>query len=160
MEVATALGADLSTSIPEDYDDLDIETSAYAIVEIPGGVLAIEYSGYADPSLEALRQVTTGGRDAAVVRSNILVHYRFGCAKDGHIVFDDDEFAFVDPARVPRELRALFDGVRDLQGDVLAVGLAMAEVVTGVRVTAEDLQRASNGSYYEVSSTTYLPDET
>ena len=69
------------------------------------------------------------------------------------LLFDDDEFTFIDAddrSRVPDELRPLFDlAWVDLDADdhdeddnPIAVALAMAEVVTGVAVTAEDFERA------------------
>ena len=46
----------------------------------------------------------------AVVRHNIQAHLRFGAARDGELVFDDDEYLYVeDPSSVPAELRPLFD---------------------------------------------------
>lgn len=95
---------------------------------------------------EALRVLTEGDRAAAVVRSNIQAHLRFGGARDGVLVFDDDYMYLESPDDVLSELRPLFDlawddlGSDDADGqapDGFAVGLAMAELITGVEITAE-----------------------
>lgn len=162
--VAEALGVDLST--PQDPGDVDDENhSAYAVAEIAGGVVAIENSGYADPSVAALARLSADGRSAAVVRSNIQAHTRFGCASDGVVLFDAHEFTFVDDKdRVPAELRSLFDLAwvdpddedGDGEEDAMAVGMAMAEVVTGLRVTSDDLQRVWESGFFRVPSLTYI----
>lgn len=74
-----------------------------------------------------------------------LSHVRFGCARDGEVLFDDDEFAFTeDRPGVPPELTDLMNAVRiDLDADQddedgadwMSTALAMAETFTGVRVT-------------------------
>lgn len=163
--VSAGLEVDLTQPrSPDDVDDVDV--SGYALAELEGGVVAIEVTGYADPSLSALRRLSSGGRCAAVVRSNIQAHTRFGCARDGEILFDDDEYLYIeDTARVPSELRDLFDRVWvDLDDEdddngsdeePLTVALAMAEVVTGVAVRAEDLQRAWHSGFFRVPALTY-----
>ncbi len=143
-------------ALPTDGSRLeDDEVSAYGFVEVEGGVLAIEYTGYADPSVAALVQLSSGGRTAAVVRDNIQAHVRFGCAQDGALLFDDHEYIFIEAgerSRVPDELRPLFDlawidvhaddqNDQDEEVDATAVALAMAELCTGVVLTAEDFER-------------------
>ena len=142
-------------ALPTDGSMLgDDEVSAYGFVEVEGGVLAIEHTGYADPSVAALVQLSSGGRTAAVVRDNIQAHVRFSCARDGALLFDDDEYIFIDAderSRVPDELRALFDLAwidvdaddhdEDEEADPTGVGLAMAELVTGVVLTTEDFEQ-------------------
>ena len=128
--------------------------AADRFVEVEGGVLATEYTGFAAPSVAALERLSAGGRTAAVVGSDIQAWDRFGCARDGVLLFDDPEYTFLDAddlSRVPDELRPLFDlAWVDLDSDdeddeceyvASAVGLAMAEVVTGITLTAEDLDR-------------------
>lgn len=164
--VLSALGAD-----PERMDnsfDLDMEKySAYAVAEVDGGVIAIEHSGYADPTNDALVQLSRGGGSAAVARSNIQAHERFGCARDGVLVFDEHEYTFIEreeKERVPPELRSLFDlAWVDLDDDDaesehtgVVVGVAMAMTFTGVRVTVEDLERAEASGYYRVRSLVYV----
>ncbi|NYE35999.1 hypothetical protein F4692_001103 [Nocardioides cavernae] len=132
----------------------DDERSAYVFVEVDGGVLAMEHSGFAGPTVEALTRLSEGGRSAAVVGSDIQAWDRFGCARDGVLLFDDPEYTFLDAddlSRVPDELRPLLDLARvDLDSDeddddsaalAFAVGLAMAELVTGIHLGADDLLR-------------------
>ncbi|MBI4900723.1 MAG: hypothetical protein HY829_09625 [Actinobacteria bacterium] len=150
-EVRAVVLAD--AALPTDGQTLpDDEVSAYGFVEVEGGVLALEHTGYADPSVDALVQLSSGGRKAAVVRDNIQAHVRFGAARDGGLVFDDDEYIFLgadERTRVPDELRPLFDLAwidvdaddQDDDVDPVAVALAMAELVTGIVLTADDFTR-------------------
>lgn len=164
--VAEALGLDLSRpAAPETVND-DVDFSAYALAEVPGGVIAMESTGYADPANDVLVSLSRDGRSAAVTRSNIQAHVRFGCARDGVLLFDNDEYTFLDADdldSVPAEIRSLFDlAWDDLDEDVevkdvnsLAVGLAMAEVITSVPVTVQGLLDAHNARYYRVPSLQY-----
>jgi Family of unknown function (DUF6461) len=166
--VLSALGADLERM--QDSVDLDMEEySVYAVTDVEGGVLAIEHSGYADPHNDALVQLSRRGGAAAVARSNIQAHERFGCARDGELLFDEDEYMFIESEekdRVPPELRSLFDSAWvDLDDDDaesesglagVVVGVAMASLFTGLRVTSEDLRRAVTSGYHRVRSLMYL----
>lgn len=167
-EVAAALEVKVGAD-PSEYPDLDDpDWSGYGMAEVRGGVVAIEVTGYADPSLSALRTLTAGGRSAATVRSNIQAHLRFGCSRDGKILFDDDQYTWVDDReRVPEELRDLFDLVwddpevetgseEDNVDDEFVVGLAMAEVITGLRITAEDLRQAMESGFRPAPSLRYV----
>jgi hypothetical protein len=107
-DVLASLGVDVSRPA-EDAWDFDERSAAWAAVEVPGGVLAVEPSGCGDPSSDALASLSKVGA-AAVVRSNIMAHYRFGAARGGELVLDDDEFIYLsDPDRIPAALRPLFD---------------------------------------------------
>ncbi|NPD06946.1 hypothetical protein HN031_19910 [Nocardioides sp. zg-1308] len=151
-DVVEALGGVALGSVPEDELDGDEPIWAtYALAEVDGGVIACEDTGYADPPNAVLVALSEGGRAAAVVRDNIQAHGRFGCARDGELLFDDDEYRFVeDRSSVPEEIRALFDlawvdlGQEESEAqedDTNAVGLAMAEVITGIRLTPADAAR-------------------
>jgi hypothetical protein len=178
LTVVTVAGADLvrvaetmdiDLSQPVDPNDLDDGTSsAYALLEVPGGVVAIERMGYADPTISAITQMSEGGQAAAVVRSNIQAHYRFGCARAGQVLFDDDEYVYIDNIdRVPCELRDLFTlAWDDLDTDIdaktwvdpVAVGLAMGEVVTGIELTAANLSDLASGPWYRAPNLVYRPE--
>lgn len=162
--VLAGLGADQS-SPAEDGWDFDHRSAAWGAVEVPGGVLAVALSGYGDPSSADLASLSMAGA-AAVVRSNIKGHHRFGGARAGELVFDDDEFVYVrDPGRVPSELRPLFDAARvDLdedadeeRADPFASGLAMAELVTGLELTADHVAAALESPFFVAPSLRY-PD--
>lgn len=157
-DIAVALHVDLDAEPSDDDRRTESETSAYAFAEIVGGVLAIEHSGYADPSLDALRQITLNGGMAAVVRSNVQGRYRFGCARDGQVVFDENDYIFCEnPGQVPSELRSLLDSVwvdldadddeDDADLDPFVVGLAMAETYTGLRFRSGDIKRAAAAGF-------------
>lgn len=154
-EVAEALGAIPVDEIPEeDRGELDPTWATYRFVPLADGVLAFEDAGYADPPVEVLASMSRGGRAAAVVRDNVQGHLRFGCARDGQLLFDDDEYMYTDDrSGVPEELRPLFDlawvdlAEEDSFGaDGVAVALAMVEVITGVRLTREDLDELQDGN--------------
>jgi hypothetical protein len=165
-QVAAAIDVDLGQSLhSEDLVEAgDIDRTAWAIVEVPGGALAIETTGYGDPTRGALRALSEGGGAAAVVRHNIQAHLRFGCARDGDLLFDDDEYMYIeDPNVVPAVLRPLFDlAWDDLDDEVagegpdgFAIGLAMAELVTGVEVTADGAARVSQAETFAAPSLVY-----
>jgi len=164
-QVAEILGADLAQTVdPWDVDVTEGQT-AWALLDVPSGVLAVERTGYGDPGLGALQQLSARG-SAAVVRGNILAHLRFGCARDGVVLFDDDEYLYVeDPEVVPAELRPLFDLVwDDLESDPedrpdgpdpFAVGLAMGELITGVVVTPEHAAAVAGSTFHPAPAMTY-----
>lgn len=165
-EIARVLGADptrVSTS-----DPVDEKTTRWSFLALDGGVLAVEYTGYGDPTLAALRELSAGGGACAVVRGNVQGHDRFGCARDGEVLFDDDEYIYIDdPDVVPPELRPLFDLVwddlDDEEGDEdtpdpFAVGLAMAELITGLRISGSQIEQAYAGPWYDAPALLY-PDQ-
>ena len=91
--VARALDVDLHEPVCHPWDNkVDSDYAAWALVEIDGGVLGVEYTGYGDPSVAALEAMSRDGAAAAVVRSNIEAHVRFGCARDAEVLFDAHEF--------------------------------------------------------------------
>ena len=160
--VLSGLGADLSSPIEDAWAATE-DSTAWAALEVRGGVLAVELTGYGDPSVADLATLSEHGT-AAVVRSNIQAHYRFGCARAGEIVFDDDEFIYVkDPDRLPGELRPLFDEAWDDleneneegRADPLSTGLAMAEVATGVELTAGDVAAVLESGFFLAPSHRY-----
>lgn len=172
-QVAEALGLDLSAPAPEEDELTDFEsTTSWAVLEVPGGVLAAEPSGFGDPTLAALAAVSRNGGSAAVVRSNILAHVRFGCARDGSVLFDDNEYMFVqDPQVVPAELRELFDLVwEDLSQDRdddefdgpdgCTVGLAMAAALTGLEVTPEQVTELQGSGFFSAPTLVYVNEFT
>ncbi len=156
--VASALTVDLHEPVGHPWDSKsDCDYAAWALVEIDGGVLGVEYTGYGDPSLDALKAMTRGGASAAVVRSNFEAHVRFGCARDAEVLFDAHEFRDVAaPEAVPAELRSLFDLVGD--GDPpngFALALAMAEVVTGLELTYAEALLVNAAQFFKGPSMAY-----
>lgn len=155
-EVVEALGGVGIEDVPaHELDPEQFAWSAYLLTEVEGGVLATEDTGYADPPTAVLVALSRDGRAAAVVRDNIQAHQRFGCARDGVLLFDEHEYVYLDErSRVPAELRELFDrawvdldddaAVDDGAEDGTAVGMAMAEVVTGLHLVADDARRLAS----------------
>jgi hypothetical protein len=168
-KVLDLLGAEAETNGQHDPDLEDDDYSAYALAEVQGGVIAFEHTGYADPSPRVLAALSELGGAAAVTRSNIQAHERFGCATDGVLVFDADEFMYVEEDEkdaLPRELLPMFESVWVDLGDDGDdgdhedaggfVGYAMAAKHTGVVVTSDDLRRAVQQGYHRVPTLTYL----
>ncbi|KRF17013.1 hypothetical protein ASG90_06665 [Nocardioides sp. Soil797] len=163
--VAGVLDVDLTAPIGRDGAWDEEGTTAWALLDVPGGVLAVEPTGFGDPTCAALQRLSVGGA-AAVVRHNVLAHLRFGCARDGELLFDDNEYMFVeDPDVVPTELRPLFDLVwTDLEDEDededefngFDVGLAMGEQVTGIRLTADHVAELDRSEYFRAPSQVYV----
>ncbi|GAA1775784.1 hypothetical protein GCM10009795_022240 [Nocardioides hankookensis] len=82
--VVQALGVDERRPLGQEQLDRreDLEDAWYAIADVAGGFLAMENSGYGDPSNLALAELSAGGGTAAVVRGNTQGHERFGYARD------------------------------------------------------------------------------
>ena len=166
-DVLRLLGAEAEADLAP-YPDLeDVDYSGYALAEVEGGVVAFELTGYADPSPRVLAALSALGGAAAVTRSDIQAHERFGCARDGVVVFDAHEYMYVteqEKDAVPPELRPMFDSARvnldadgdDDEGGSGFVGYAMAAIHTGVVVTGEDLTRAAQQGWHRVRTLTYL----
>jgi Family of unknown function (DUF6461) len=173
-EVAAALDVDLDTS--KDLDDVlgDMHATAWSLLAVPGGVLAVEPTGFGDPTRAALVELSRDGRAAAVVRNNVLAHLRFGCARDARLLFDDNEYMYVpDPAGVPAELRPFIDLVWQKIGDEddeprddeegpdgFPVALAMAEKVTGVAVTYQNVETIQSADYHPAPTLRYARELT
>jgi hypothetical protein len=106
-------------------------------------VVAWEDTGFADPPKRLLAALSEGGAVSAVATDNIEAMTRFGYARDGEIVFDAFEYAFVDSLdEIPAEVRDLARlAWSDPEGPMVetaswsAVAQAMSEKITGVRAT-------------------------
>lgn len=161
-EVAAALHIDLGAPLERGWTG-EVETVAWAMLPLSGGVLAWESTGFGDPTRGALVRLSAPDRAAAVVRDNVLAHVRFGVARDGELLFDDNEYMFIeDPSVVPADLRPLFDlgwinlDLEDAEGPSgYVVGLAMAEHVTGLRITSDDLRAIQQGPFFRAPGQVY-----
>lgn len=122
---------------------MDFNTSAYAFLQVGDGVVAWENTGFADPPKRLLAALSEGGAVSAVATDNIEAMTRFGYARDGEVVFDAFEYAFVDSLdEIPAEVRDLArlawsdpDTPMVELASWSAVAQAMSEKVTGVRAT-------------------------
>lgn len=134
------------------------ESTAYAFLQVGDGVVAFEQWGFFPPPERVLAELSRDGATSAVVTDNVEAMIRFGYARDGEIVFDAFEYAFVDDLHeIPAEVRDLARlAWSDLEGptvetaDWVAVGLAMAEKVTGVRATDEAQSVTGKDGWYAV----------
>lgn len=173
-DVAAALDVDLDTA--KNLDDVlgDMQATAWALLDVPEGVIAVEPTGFGDPTRAALVELSRSARASAVVRNNVLAHLRFGCARDGELLFDDNEFMYVpDPAEAPEELRPLVELVWQRIGDEdeepgdeeegpdgFPVALAMAETATGIALTAENVVAIQSASYHPAPTLRYAREAT
>jgi hypothetical protein len=164
-EVADVLGVDLGSPTDDPWEG-EGETTGWALMDLPSGVLAIEPTGYGDPANAALVELSRHGGAAAVVRSNIQGHERFGCARDGELLYDNDEYTYEeDLDAVPAEIRSLFDLAwvdlddddddDDEGSDPIAVGLAMAEVITGIELTTAQVTAVGNTGFFAAPGLVY-----
>lgn len=140
---AILLGTDPQLARRRDF--LSGDSSAYGFLQVGDGVVAHEDTGFADPPRRLLAALSRDGGAAAVTTDNIEAMTRFGYARDGKVVFDELEYAFVDDLdEVPSEVRDLarlawedLDGPMVETADWLGVATAMSEKVTGVRATRD-----------------------
>lgn len=141
--VTRLFGADPSPSTKADRKARrDGIGSSYAVVQVGDGVVAFEDTGFADPPRRLLAALSQDGVTSAVATENIEAMARFGYARDGTVVFDNAEYAFVDELeQIPAEVRDLaalawddLDGPVVATADWFSVALAMSEKVTGLRV--------------------------
>lgn len=127
-------------------DFMSPDSSAYSIVQVGDGVVAWESTGFADPPTRVLADLSRGGATSAVVTENIEAMTHFAYARDGKVVFDELEYAFVDDIdQIPAEVRDLARlAWDDLEGPMVETaspsdaGMAMAEKVTGVRPPTDE----------------------
>ena len=142
------LGPDVQPMAAAELEaEIDVEQSAYAFLQVGDGVVAWEGTGFADPPKRLLAALSEDGAVSAVATDNIEAMTRFGYARDGEIVFDTFEYAFVDSLdEIPAEVRDLArlawsdpEGPMVEIADWAAVAQAMSEKVTGVRATSSVL---------------------
>lgn len=142
--VSRLLGPNPRRATDADEDAMmNADISAYSFLQVGDGVVAWEDTGFADPPKRLLAALSQDGAVSAVATDNIEAMTRFGYARDGEIVFDAFEYAFVeDLDEIPAEVRDLAAlAWDDLEGPMVetadwsAVALAMSEKVTGVRAT-------------------------
>lgn len=140
---ARLLGPDPRRARKRDF--ISGDSSAYAFLQVGDGVVAYEDTGFSDPPKRLLAALSRDGAAAAVATDNIEAMTRFGYARDGKVVFDSYEYAFVDDLEeIPEEVRDLarlawddLEGPMVQTADWLSVATAMSEKVTGVRATRD-----------------------
>lgn len=145
VEEAKAILLGPDPEVARKRNSVSSEWSAYAFLQVGDGVLAHEDTGFSDPPKRLLAALSRGGGTAAVATDNIEAMVRFGYARDGEIVFDDYEYAFVDDLQeIPAEVRDLarlawedFNGPMVETANWFSVATAMSEKVTGVRPTRD-----------------------
>jgi hypothetical protein len=138
------LGPGAQPATDADLRRMGFDESAYAFLQVGDGVVAWENTGFADPPGRLLAALSKGGGVSAVATDNIEAMTRFGYARDGEVVFDAVDYAFVDSLdEIPPEVRDLArlawvdpDGPMVETASWAAVAQAMSEKVTGVRAPA------------------------
>lgn len=145
VEEAKAILLGPDPQLARERDVIGGDASAYAFLQVGDGVVAHEDTGFGDPPRQLLAALSRDGGTAAVATDNIEAMVRFGYARDGEVVFDEFEYAFVDDLEeVPAEVRDLarlawddLEGPMVKTADWLGVATAMSEKVTGVRPTRD-----------------------
>lgn len=135
--VIEVFGADAHATLPIE----DAHRDGVAVVDVPGGVLAIEPNGFQGSLPEILEALSTGG-SAASMFWNVNDDNAFSCARGGRLVATVDMYDAEDADEVdlPDDLRPLFEQAADEDADLHAVGLAMVEQFTGVRIMAAHVE--------------------
>ncbi|MFS3129085.1 hypothetical protein ACLM5J_11855 [Nocardioides sp. Bht2] len=167
-QVAKILGADLSRTVhPDEVDLLPEERTVWSFRRIDGGVLAVELTGYGDPTRSALAKLSAIGGSAAVVRDDIDAITRFAAATDGALVFDGDEYAFVDdPALYPDHLRSiasrawvdLSKPLTDTEEDPFTVGLELITAHTGLTFGMAEIESTAERSGFSAPTLVYITE--
>lgn len=145
--VLSAFGADTTSAV--DFEDAygfdsDDESGAdvtyVAVREITGGVVAVERNGFQGSLAGILGPLSARGV-AASMFWNVEEDNAFSCARDGEILASVDMYDAedADDIELPEELRALFETATADDADLHAIGLAMVEAFTGIKVTPEDI---------------------
>ena len=126
--------------------------SFVSVIAVPGGVLAVEFNGYQGSLSEVVAALSSGGR-AASMFWNVNDDNAFTCARQGELVATVDMYDAEEPDSVdlPDELMTLFASAEDGDADLHALGLAMVEQFTGIRITPEQI--ASLDAAYPVPGT-------
>jgi hypothetical protein len=152
QEVLVAFGADTGVQVPIQDAYGTGEEYFVSVVEVAGGVIAIEFNGYHGTLAEVLTPLSTGGL-AASMFWNVNDDNAFGCARNGELLASVDMYDAEDPddVELPAELRPLFESAGSEDADLHAAGLALVEQFTGIRIGADAV--ASIGMAHPIQST-------
>jgi Family of unknown function (DUF6461) len=134
-KVLTAFGADADERIPV-AEVLDDAQAAVSVVEVDGGVIAVEFNGYQGSRPQVLQAAARPGK-AASMFWNVNGHERFGCAQRGKVLTSYDLVLGDDRDQFPKMLLPLLELADNDQTDLTALGLAMAEQFTSITVTKD-----------------------
>jgi hypothetical protein len=143
-KVLKAFGADAEQRIPV-ADVLDDAQTAVSVIEVDGGVIAVEFNGFQGSRPEVLKEVARPGK-AASMFWNVNGHERFGCAQRGKVLTTYDLVLGDDRDQFPKQLIVLLELAENDTTDLTALGVAMAEQFTGLAVT-KDLIDAISVAY-------------
>lgn len=121
----------------------DAYGNSVSVVDVPGGVLAIEYNGFQGAQEEVL-EALSGNGPASSMFWNVNDDNAFSCARDGQLLATVDMYDAEDPDEVdlPPDLQALFELGADEDADLHALGLAMIEQFTGIKITPIHVETA------------------
>ncbi|HTW13962.1 MAG TPA: DUF6461 domain-containing protein [Nocardioides sp.] len=136
QEVLAAFGADTSISLGrDDAYGYDKYTATVAVHDVPGGVVALELNGFQGSLEPVLGRLSRLG-PAASIFWNVNDDNAFTCARDGALVATVDMYDAEDPDDVdlPDDLMSLFVQADDEDASMWAVGMAMVEAFTAVRI--------------------------
>jgi hypothetical protein len=81
--------------------------AAACVVDVPGGVVAVEFNGYQDSRAEVLGPASRMGRATTSIFWNVNYVVQFTCARRGRTLAMTDLGLGVDADELPRSLRQL-----------------------------------------------------
>jgi hypothetical protein len=134
-KVLKAFGADADERIAVSQV-LDDAQTAVSLIEVDGGVIAVEFNGFQGSRPEVLQVAARPGK-AASMFWNVNGHEHFGCAQRGKLLATYDLVLGDDRDGFPKALLPVLELAEDEATDLTALGVAMAEQFTGITVTKD-----------------------
>jgi hypothetical protein len=119
---------------------------AACVVDVPGGVVAVEFNGYQGSRAEVLGPASRRGK-AASIFWNVNYVVQFTCARRGRTLAMTDLSLPVDADELPRSLRPMLSLTESDDADLVAVGMAMVDRFTGLTALTRELVDGLSEAY-------------
>jgi hypothetical protein len=136
--VLNAFGARTDRTYAVDDTFLLEAHTAACVVDVPGGVVAVEFNGYQGSRAEVLGPASRRGK-AASIFWNVNYVVQFTCARRGRTLAMTDLSLGADPDELPRSLRPMLSLTESDDADLVAVGMAMVDRFTGLSALTREL---------------------
>jgi hypothetical protein len=120
--------------------------AAVCVVDVPGGVVAVEINGYQGSRAEVLGPASRRGK-AASIFWNVNYVVQFTCARRGRTLAMTDLGLPVEADELPRSLRPLLSLTESDDADLVAVGMAMVDRFTGLSALTHELVDGLSEAY-------------
>jgi hypothetical protein len=136
--VLNAFGARTDRTYAVDDTFLREAHTAACVVDVPGGVVAVEFNGYQGSRAEVLGPASRRGK-AASIFWNVNYVVQFTCARRGRTLAMTDLSLGADTDELPRSLRPMLSLTESDDADLVAVGMAMVDRFTGLSALTREL---------------------